>query len=164
MRHRPEAFRSPGRLSASALCSLPMAPAAEGQRGSGRGEQGDPAGPQTRGEARREGTPIALLRGALTGARDTGGAAAATGGRRCCHSLAQLLQLAPSGTPIGRAGYAWPSVPGSKVPPPNPRGGAGRETRAEGWGGALLKGQASPRPKMSREHLCLFPTVMTHHL
>lgn len=159
MKHRPEAFRSPGRLSASALCSLPMAPAAEGQRGRGQGERGDPAGPQTRGEARREGTPLAFPRSALTGG---------AGHRRSCgrDRRAALLsfRLSCFGSFLPGRRLAVPATRGRqfrvrRFPPPNLRGGAGAEARAGGWGGALLKGQASPRP-----HLCPFPTVMTHYL
>lgn len=147
VRHRPEAFRSPGRLSASALCSLPMAPAAEGQRDRGQGERGDPAGPQTLGEALQESTPLALTAGSgrrQGGSRDRRAALLSFPG-----SVASARSFRP-----GRR-LAGPAMRGRqfrvrRFPPPNRRGGAGQDSRAGGWGGAVLKGQASPRPKMSR--------------
>lgn len=152
MRHRPEAFRSPRRLSASALCSLPMAPAAEGQRGRRQGERRDPAGPQTRGEARREGTPLAFQRGALTGGSEH---------RQGCGRYRRAALLSFAGSVASARSFRdadWScrmhvtvsSGFGGPASKPERRGGAGREARAGGWGGAVLKGQASPRPKKSK--------------
>lgn len=159
VRHRPEAFRSPGRLSASALCSLPMAPAAKGQRGRGRGEWGDPAGPQIREEARREGTPrLAFLRGALTeGSRHRRGYGR---DRRAAllsftGSVASARSFRDADWPRGRrkafsSGFEGPA---SK---PERRGGAG-DAR---WrlGRRCLKGPGFPKVKDDQK-IKPFPTV-----
>lgn len=170
--HRPEEFRSLGRLSASELCSLPMVPAAVAaeERRDGRSplrrratEQGPGTGARmlhslgaAAGPLCAEGAPSPREgRGRLgvgrpyfgnRRARRHGAAARCSpaffggtqgeeagyarlqprlqpaGGAALTHLLLRR-RLAPSGTRVGGAGSAWPSVPGWRVPTPGPREG-----------------------------------------
>ena len=70
------------------------------------------------------------------------------GGAAFTHSLAQTPQLAPSGTPIGRAGCGGRQFRVRGPPRPGPREGG--ETRAEDSRGAALKGPTSSKTEPPR--------------
>lgn len=81
------------------------------------------------------------------------------GGAAFTHSLAQTPQLAPSGTPIGRAGCGGRQFRVRGPPPPRPEGGRGdsrgRLPRRSLKGPNLLKDRTAPQG-------AAFPVVILH--